>query len=263
MTWPANYLAGLGLIVLGMLLLWLLSLRLRNAAIVDIFWGSGFGLLAWLYFALSAGFLPRKLLVATLVTIWGVRLSVHIWRRNHGRPEDFRYRAWRVQWAGNFAWRSLLQVFMLQGALMWLISAPLLLAQTATAPAALGLLDGLGTLLWLAGFIFEAGGDWQLARFKANPDNAGRIMDSGLWRYTRHPNYFGDALLWWGLYLLAAANPTGVWALGSPLLMTVLLIRVSGVTLLEKSLGQRPKYREYITRTPAFFPWRPRSQTKD
>ena len=260
MTWPAIYLAGLGLIALGMLLLWLLSLRLRNAAIVDIFWGSGFGLLAWLYFALSAGFLPRKLLVATLVTIWGVRLSVHIWRRNHGRPEDFRYRAWRVQWAGNFAWRSLLQVFMLQGALMWLISAPLLLAQTATAPAALGLLDGLGTLLWLAGFIFEAGGDWQLERFKANPDNAGRIMDSGLWRYTRHPNYFGDALLWWGLYLLAAANPTGVWALGSPLLMTVLLIRVSGVTLLEKSLGQRPEYREYIARTPAFFPWRPKRQ---
>jgi len=209
MNWPAIYLAGLGLIALGMLLLWLLSLRLRNAAIVDIFWGSGFGLLAWLYFALSAGFLPRKLLVATLVTIWGVRLSVHIWRRNHGRPEDFRYRAWRVQWAGNFAWRSLLQVFMLQGALMWLISAPLLLAQTATAPAALGLLDGLGTLLWLAGFIFEAGGDWQLERFKANPDNAGRIMDSGLWRYTRHPNYFGDALLWWGLYLLAAASPAG------------------------------------------------------
>ena len=260
MSWPAIYLAGLGLIALGMLLLWLLSLRLRNAAIVDIFWGSGFGLLAWLYFALSAGFLPRKLLVATLVTIWGVRLSVHIWRRNHGRPEDFRYRAWRVQWAGNFAWRSLLQVFMLQGALMWLISAPLLLAQTATAPAALGLLDGLGTLLWLAGFIFEAGGDWQLERFKANPDNAGRIMDSGLWRYTRHPNYFGDALMWWGLYLLAAASPAGVWAIGSPLLMTVLLMRVSGVTLLEKSLGQRPEYREYIARTPAFFPWRPKRQ---
>ena len=258
MSWPAIYLAGLGLIALGMLLLWLLSLHLRNAAIVDIFWGSGFGLLAWLYFALSAGFLPRKLLVATLVTIWGVRLSVHIWRRNHGRPEDFRYRAWRVQWAGNFAWRSLLQVFMLQGALMWLISAPLLLAQTATAPAALGLLDGLGTLLWLAGFIFEAGGDWQLERFKANPDNAGRIMDSGLWRYTRHPNYFGDALLWWGLYLLAAASPAGVWAIGSPLLMKVLLMRVSGVTLLEKSLGQRPEYREYIARTPAFFPWRPK-----
>ena len=241
MTWPAIYLAGLGLIALGMLLLWLLSLRLRNAAIVDIFWGSGFGLLAWLYFALSAGFLPRKLLVATLVTIWGVRLSVHIWRRNHGRPEDFRYRAWRVQWAGNFAWRSLLQVFMLQGALMWLISAPLLLAQTATAPAALGLLDGLGTLLWLAGFIFEAGGDWQLERFKANPDNAGRIMDSGLWRYTRHPNYFGDALLWWGLYLLAAASPAGVWAIGSPLLMTVLLMRVSGVTNILRA--HRPSFR--------------------
>ena len=258
MSWPAIYLAGLGLIALGMLLLWLLSLHLRNAAIVDIFWGSGFGLLAWLYFALSAGFLPRKLLVATLITIWGVRLSVHIWRRNHGRPEDFRYRAWRVQWAGNFAWRSLLQVFMLQGALMWLISAPLLLAQTATAPAALGLLDGLGTLLWLTGFIFEAGGDCQLERFKANPNNAGRIMDSGLWRYTRHPNYFGDALLWWGLYLLAAASPAGIWAIGSPLLMTVLLMRVSGVTLLEKSLGQRPEYREYIARTPAFFPWRPK-----
>ena len=260
MSLPAIYFAGLGMIAGCMLLLWLLSLRLGNAAIVDIFWGCGFVLLAWMYFGLGAGYLPRQLLVAALVTIWGARLSTHIWQRNRSRPEDFRYRAWRLQWAANFAWRSLLQVFMLQGALMWLISAPLLLAQTAIAPAALGPLDGLGTLLWLAGFIFEAGGDWQLERFKANPDNAGRIMDSGLWRYTRHPNYFGDALLWWGLYLPAAASPAGIWAIGSPLLMTVLLIRVSGVTLLEKSLGQRPEYRDYIARTPAFFPWRPKRQ---
>ena len=258
MTWPAIYLAGLGLIALGMLLLWLLSLRLRNAAIVDIFWGCGFVLLAWMYFALGAGYLPRQLLVAALVTIWGARLSTHIWQRNRGRPEDFRYRAWRLQWAGSFVWRSLLQVFLLQGALLWLISAPLLLAIAQTAPAALGRLDALGTLLWLAGFAFEAGGDWQLQRFKANPANNGRVLDSGLWRYTRHPNYFGDALIWWGLYLLAAASPLGAWAIASPLLMTVLLMRVSGVTMLEQTLAQRPAYREYIARTPAFFPWWPK-----
>ena len=257
-TWPAIYLAGLGLIALGMLLLWLLSLRLRNAAIVDIFWGTGFVLLAWMYFALGAGYLPRQLLVAALVTIWGARLSPHIWQRNRGRPEDFRYRAWRLQWGGSFVWRSLLQVFLLQGALLWLISAPLLLAQAQPAPAALGRLDALGTLLWLAGFAFEAGGDWQLQRFKANPANAGRVLDSGLWRYTRHPNYFGDALIWWGLYLLAAASPLGAWAITSPLLMTVLLMRVSGVTMLEQTLAQRPAYREYIARTPAFFPWWPK-----
>lgn len=260
MSQPAIYFAGLGMIAVCMLLLWLLSLRLGNAAIVDIFWGCGFALLVWLYFALGAGFLPRQLLVATLVTIWGARLSLHIWQRNRGRPEDFRYRAWREQWGRNFAWRSLLQVFLLQGALMWLISAPLLLAQTQATPAALGMLDALGTLLWLTGFAFEAGGDWQLQRFKANPANAGRVLDSGLWRYTRHPNYFGDALLWWGLYLLAAASPAGVWAIGSPLLMMVLLMRVSGVTLLEQTLAQRPAYREYIARTPAFFPWWPKRE---
>lgn len=258
MSLPAIYFAGLGMIAVCMLLLWLLSMRLGNAAIVDIFWGCGFGLLAWLYFALGAGLLPRKLLVAVLVTIWGTRLSLHIWQRNRGRPEDFRYRAWREQWARSFAWRSLLQVFLLQGALVWLISAPLLLAQTA--PAAPGMLDALGTLLWLVGFAFEAGGDWQLQRFKANPLNAGRVLDSGLWRYTRHPNYFGDALIWWGLFLLGAGGPLGGWAIGSPLLMTVLLMRVSGVTLLEQTLAQRPAYREYIARTPAFFPWWPKRE---
>ena len=258
MSLPAIYFAGLGMIAACMLLLWLLSLRLGNAAIVDIFWGCGFGLLAWLYFALSAGLLSRKLLVAALVTIWAARLSLHIWQRNRGRPEDFRYRAWREQWARSFAWRSLLQVFLLQGALMWLISAPLLLAQTQAASAALGMLDALGTLLWLFGFAFEAGGDWQLLRFKANPANAGRVLDSGLWRYTRHPNYFGDALIWWGLFLLGAGGPLGRWTIGSPLLMTVLLVRVSGVSLLEKTLGQRSAYREYIARTPAFFPWWPK-----
>ena len=247
MSLPAIYFAGLGMIAGCML--WLLSLSLGNAAIVDNFWGCSFVLLAWMYFALGAGYLPRQLLVAALVTIWGARLSTHIWQRNRGRPEDFRYRAWRLQWAGSFVWRSLLQVFLLQGALLWLISAPLLLAQAQPAPAALGRLGALGTLLWLEGFAFEAGGNWQPQRFKAKPANAGRVLDSGLWRYTRHRIYFGDAIIWWGLYLLAAA---------SPLLMTVLLMRIFGVTLLEQTLAQHPAYREYIARTPAFFPWWPK-----
>ncbi|MBM3121529.1 MAG: DUF1295 domain-containing protein [Chloroflexi bacterium] len=249
-----------GGVVLGlMILLWLLSLALRNASIVDIFWGTGFVIVAWAAFLFTPdGFLPRKLLLAALVTIWGLRLSIHILRRNWGKPEDFRYAAWRQESGRSWWWFSFFKVFLLQGVLLWIISTPLVAAQFSPAPARLGLLDVLGVLLWAFGFYFEAAGDAQLERFKSNPANKGKLLTTGVWHYTRHPNYFGDAAQWWG-YFLIAAGAGGWWTVFSPVLMTLLLVRVSGVALLEKTLIEtKPGYREYAQTTSAFVPWFPR-----
>jgi steroid 5-alpha reductase family enzyme len=248
-----------GLVTLGLMTaLWLVSLLLKNSSIVDIFWGTGFVILAWVYFVLSPdGFMTRKLLLAILVTLWGLRLSLYILYRNRGKPEDFRYQKWRRESGGRWWWKSFFQVFVLQGVLMWIISAPLLAAQTSLLPGRLTALDILGAMLWAIGFSFETAGDLQLARFKANPVNKGKVMDRGVWQYTRHPNYFGDAAQWWGYFLIAAAAG-GWWTIFSPILMTIMLMRVSGVTLLEKTLETRPGYKEYIERTSAFIPWFPR-----
>ncbi len=237
--------------------LWLISLALKDSSIVDIFWGTGFVIVTWFFFALTPeGLLTRKWLLAGLVTIWGVRLSVHILVRNWGKGEDFRYRAWREAAGRNWWWRSYFKVFLLQGVILWLLSTPLLAGMLSEKP--LGALDFLGILLWLTGFLFEAIGDWQLVRFKADPANKGKVLESGLWRYSRHPNYFGEAVLWWGYFAIAAA--TGAyWTIYSPLLMTYLLLRVSGVAMLERTLLQaKPGYAEYIRRTNAFVPWFPR-----
>lgn len=252
------YLIEAGVILGLMLLLWLLSLILKNASIVDIFWGTGFVIADWVYFALTPeGYLPRKLLISALVTIWGLRLSLHILRRNWGKPEDFRYQKWRNENGRKWWWLSFFQVFLLQGALMWIISAPLLAAQLGSYPQHLSVFDFLGALLWLVGFFFEVVGDYQLARFKANKENKGKVMNTGVWRYTRHPNYFGDSAQWWGYYLVAA-GAGGWWTIFSPILMTLFLLRVSGVTLLEKTMQSRPGYKEYIETTSAFIPWFPR-----
>ncbi len=250
-----------GLAILAfMVVLWLVSLRLKDASIVDIFWGPGFVLAVWLYFAAAPdGYAPRKLLAAVLTTIWGLRLGGYLAWRNLGRGEDFRYRAWREAHGPKWWWHSLFKVFLLQGAVMWLISAPLALAQFSSEPAAGTALDALGAALWGIGLFFEAVGDWQLARFKADPANQGQVMDRGLWRFTRHPNYFGDALVWWGLFLLAASAPWGWLTAVSPAVMTLLLRRISGVTMLERSLSRtKPQYADYIRTTSAFFPRPPR-----
>lgn len=258
MSFFTVYWIGLAVILGIMIVLWLVSLRLNNSSIVDIFWGTGFVIANWMYFALTPdGFLPRKLLIGVLVTIWGLRLSIHILLRNWGKPEDFRYQKWRKEAGSKWWWQSFLRVFLLQGVLLWIISAPLLAAQRGIQPAALTAIDFLGVAVWLVGFYFEAAGDLQLARFKANPANKGKILDSGVWKYTRHPNYFGDSAQWWGYYLIAAAAG-GWWTIFSPLLMTLFLLRVSGVALLEKTLETRPGYQEYIQRTSAFLPRLPR-----
>lgn len=252
----------LGLIILGLMsLLWLVSLALKNSSIVDIFWGSGFVITAWAAFLLTPqGYEGRKWLIAILVTLWGLRLTLHILTRNWGKPEDFRYQVWRKEAGAAWWWRSFFKVFLLQGILMWVISTPLLAAQVSAQPAKLTWLDSLAIPLWLMGFFFEAVGDWQLRRFIANPANKGKVLQTGVWRYTRHPNYFGDATQWWAYYLIALAAG-GWWTIFSPAIMTFLLTRVSGVTLLEKSLKEeKPGYKEYAERTSSFIPWFPKKE---
>ena len=246
------YLEGLAGMLAAALLTWVVSVFKHNVAIVDSLWSLLLLLAAAIYAAAAPAPGPRAVLVLTLVAAWSLRLFAHITRRNWGHEEDRRYRAIRARNEPNFAFKSVYLVFVLQAGFAWLISVPLLGAISSTGP--LGALDLGGAALWLLGMVFEAGGEWQLARFKADPGNRDRVMDRGLWRYTRHPNYFGDFCVWWGLYLIAVSAGAW-WSLPGPLLMSVLLMRVSGVTLLEQDIGERrPGYADYIRRTNAFFP---------
>lgn len=242
------------------LLTWIPSVALRNVTIVDTLWPVLFVIAAWSYVgAVNAPADDRTVLTLALVSLWALRLAVHLGVRTwmHGE-EDRRYVAIRQRNEPGFTWKSVYLVFGLQAGLAWLISLPLLGAIAGT-DRPLGWLDAFGVLLWLTGWIFEAVGDWQLQRFKADPANAGRVMDRGLWRYTRHPNYFGDFCIWWGLYLIALSAGAW-WSFIGPALMSFLLLRVSGVALLEQDIGERrPEYARYVRRTNAFFPGRPRN----
>jgi steroid 5-alpha reductase family enzyme len=246
-------------IVALMLLTWIISVICANASIVDIVWGLGFVVVAWtVRWRVDEGLEARQWLLVAMTSVWGLRLAGYLFWRNHGNGEDFRYRAMRKHWGPNFRWISLVTVFGVQGLLMWVVSLPVQLGQTDDTPD-LGPLAWIGVAVWLIGLCFEVVGDAQLARFKANPGNAGIVMDTGLWRYTRHPNYFGDACVWWGIALVAAETGTGAWGLIGALVMTVLLRRVSGVTLLEKSLvKRRAGYVEYVAQTSPFIPRPPR-----
>ena len=238
------------------LLVWVIATVRRNAGLVDIFWSGFFLAGAAVYAAVSPLFEARALLVLLLVAVWSLRLSVYLAARNWNAPEDHRYRAIRERNEPGFAWNSIYLVFGLQAVLAWLISAPIAASIASAAP--IGALDAIGAVLTVFGITFETFADAQLARFKAKPANAGRVMDSGLWRYTRHPNYFGEFCVWWGLYAIALAAGAW-WTVFSPVLMTVLLLKVSGVALLEKDIGERrPAYRDYVARTNAFFPGPPR-----
>ena len=252
----SDYLLGLGVAVAAAFLTWLLSLHKRDVSIVDSLWPLLFILLAVVYAAAAPGRGPRALLALGLVTAWGLRLSIFITWRNWGHEEDRRYQAIRARNQPNFGLKSLYLVFVLQALLAWIISLPLHAA--ISRGGSLSIADVLGSALWLLGFVFEAVGDWQLAHFKRDPAHRGRVMDRGFWRFTRHPNYFGDFCVWWGLYVVAL-GAGGWWSIVGPLLMSVLLLRVSGVTLLEKDIAERrPEYADYRRRTNAFFPGRPK-----
>ena len=246
-----------------MLALWAISIPLRNASIVDLFWGPGFAIVAAVTLLVVDGYAPRQWLLLAMTAIWGLRLGIYLSIRNIGHGEDSRYAAWRKRvedQGGSFTWHSLTWVFLLQGALILVVSLPVQIGQLAAEPARLGVLAWIGAAVWLVGFLFEAVSDWQLRRFKADPANRGKVLDTGLWRYTRHPNYFGNACLWWGIWIAACDAPAAAWTIIGPVVMTFFLLRVSGVTLLEDSLKKtKPQYAEYIRRTSSFIPLPPKN----
>jgi len=252
MTW--NLTAVTAMMIVG----WIVSLIYRNVTIVDSLWGLGFVLIAWLTFILSNGFWVRNFLIALLVTAWGLRLSLYLSWRNWGKGEDPRYGGWRKKAGDRFWLVSLFKVFILQALFLWVISISLQMGQLAPRPDRLTWVDGLGIFVWVTGFIFESAGDWQLARFKSDPLNKGRVMTRGLWAYTRHPNYFGEFLVWWGFFLITLSTPNSWWTILSPILVTAVLLKMTGIPLTEKGLIEsRPGYSEYIKRTSAFVPWLP------
>ncbi len=249
------------LLFLDMVCVFVFALFIKNNGIIDIAYGLAFVLVAatTLY---NFGEYPLGAVATTLVSVWALRLAIRIHERNRGRGEDFRYAAWRNSWTW-FKTRSFFQIFMLQGSIVWLISAPVVLANSYPAPF-LAPLSMVGLVVWLVGFYFEAVGDYQLDRFIKNPANKGQLMQSGLWSITRHPNYFGEATMWWGLWLvvLPAVLPFGwdivllSWLI-SPALITFLLLKVSGVPMLEAAMQQKPGWAEYAKRVSVFVPWIP------
>jgi steroid 5-alpha reductase family enzyme len=246
---------GLAASVAAFSALWLVSLALRDASIVDVFWGLGFVVVSF-YYLMTGSTTPtdRGWLVMLLTVVWGLRLSIHIGIRNAGSGEDFRYRKWRAEAGPSFWWISYFKVFLLQAVVLWVVSSPVMFAQRDGGFVAWSVLDAIGLALWGVGFLFEAISDWQLKRFKKDPANEGQVMRSGLWSLSRHPNYFGEALLWWGIGLLAL--PMGGWhSFLGPLLMTFLLVKVSGVAMLDAALEERRRgYTDYVRSTPAFLP---------
>ena len=252
---------GLAAILVLFTVLWVVSLRLENSSIVDVAWGPGIlaiGLTYYLtgpsfYFASADGFVLRPHLTLALVALWAFRLASHLYARMRLLGEDFRYVGWRDRYEGHWWWISFFKVFLLQGFLAWVVSLPLYFAVVSMAPRALTFFDYLGILLFVAGLGIESVADEHLRRFRANRANKGKVLDKGLWKYSRHPNYFGESLVWWGFGLICLATG-GLPGLLGPLVMTYLLIYVSGVALLESTLIEKAGYIQYVGRTPAFLP---------
>jgi len=234
-----------------------LALWLKDNSIVDVAYGLAFVLTCSSAFLVYGDGHARQWLVVSLITIWGLRLACHIFLRKQGEGEDFRYRQWREEWGETFIWRSFLQIFMLQGTVIFVVALPALLVINSSG-GRLDALDIAGIVIWLIGFGFETIGDWQLLCFKRKAENRGKIIQSGLWRYTRHPNYFGEAVLWWGLFLIAVKAPYGAVAILSPLLIDFLLLKVSGIPMLEAKYQGNHEFSAYKERTNALIPWFPK-----
>jgi len=256
------YLVNLVVILAAMVPVWVLSVFKRDAGIADIFWGAGFLLVAWITFHFGEGYWVRKWVVVAAVSLWGTRLSLHIALRNRGAGEDRRYRAMRERHGNRFWWVSFFSVFMLQGTLLWIISLPVQAAVGSPHPRQPVVQDFVGLGVWLVGFLWEAVADWQLACFKSDPANRSKVMRRGLWAWSRHPNYFGEALVWWGIFIIATADPRNLWTIIGPMTISVLLLKVSGVALTEKTISERrPDYDDYMKTTNAFFPGPPRRRS--
>jgi steroid 5-alpha reductase family enzyme len=226
----------------------------KDNSIIDPWWGVGFALIALVTFIAAGLYLPRHILITAMTCIWAMRISVHLLRRNRGKPEDARYAKWREQWGDTVVWRSYLQVFMLQGLFMLIIALPIIVVNTSTDPG-LTRFDFVGFLIWLLGIGMEALADYQLNIYLSNPAHRGRIMQEGLWRYSRHPNYVGEMLIWWGMWVIAVQVPYGLLALISPLTITLLLRFVSGVPLAEEQMKKLAEYADYARTTNIFIPW--------
>jgi steroid 5-alpha reductase family enzyme len=249
--------AGLQAIVLLMLLLWLVSVYLQNVSIIDLFWGPAIATGATAYWLSAADPGARATLVLVFAWLWALRLGIYLTGRNFGKPEDRRYADMRRRHDPGFWLKSLLLVFALQAVLAWIVGLPLFGAIHSAEP--LVLLDYLGAAIFLFGWIWESIADWQLARFLRTRTNQDAVLDYGVWRYSRHPNYFGEFTLWWGLWLIAVAGGAW-WTIVGPLLLSFFLLKVSGVAMLEKDIAERrPAYREYIRKTSAFIPRPPRA----
>ena len=235
----------------------IVSIILKRNDIADIAWGLGYILLA-VYYWMTTETSARAIILYLLIFIWGIRLAVHIYKRNKGKKEDFRYLNWRKQWGRFFYVRSFFQVYLLQGFLLLMIVCPLTIVSSYTQTN-INVLDYIGILIWLIGFYFEVVSDQQLFHFTRNPENKGKIIQHGLWKYSRHPNYFGEVTMWWGVFLIAYNSFNGMYALISPVLITLLILFVSGVPMLEKKYESNPEYQDYKKRTSKFFPMPPKN----
>jgi steroid 5-alpha reductase family enzyme len=253
-----NYFLTLGLVLFVYMSFWfIVSLVKKRNDIADVAWGLGFVLLAWVSFFLVGHSSFRGLIICILVSIWGLRLAWHIYNRNTGKMEDYRYLAWRKEWGKWFYIRSYLQVYILQGVLLFLIVLPVLIINKNIGQD-INILDIFGILVWIVGFSFESIGDKQLSKFISNPVNKGKIMQNGLWKYTRHPNYFGEVTQWWGIWFVALSVPFGLLSIIGPITINILILKVSGIPLLEKKMEESPEFAKYKKRTSKFIPLPPK-----
>lgn len=257
-----NYYITLTLLLFGYMNLWfVISLIKKRNDVADVAWGLGFVLMTWTSFFLSSVFDIRGLIMSILVSVWGLRLAWHIYRRNKGKAEDYRYLSWRKEWGKWFFLRSYAQVYLLQGFLLFLIIFPVLIVNE-TVGSSLGWIDLIGGIIWGVGFYFEAVGDAQLAKFIKDPLNKGKLMKSGLWSYTRHPNYFGEVTQWWGLWIIALSVSNGWLGIIGPITITFLILKVSGIPMLEKKMERNPEFAKYKQRVSLFIPLPPRIISK-
>jgi steroid 5-alpha reductase family enzyme len=254
----SHYLILILLLFAYMNVWFIVSVLKKRNDVADEAWGLGFVFVAWTALFVFDVFTLRGVLVDILVSIWGLRLSWHIYKRHRGKGEDYRYLAWRTEWGRWFYLRSYLQIYLLQGFLLFLIVLPVI-HSNASVFTGLYPFDLLGIAVWLIGFCFEAVGDAQLARFITNPENKGKLMQEGLWAYSRHPNYFGEVTQWWGLWIIAISAHGGIFTVIGPLTITFLILKVSGVPLLEKKMEENPQFEEYKRKTSMFFPLPPRT----
>jgi len=240
---------------------WLYSLVKNNVTIADSLWGLGFVLIAWITFFQSEGFLFRKILITTLVTLWGFRLFIHITKRNRGKGEDPRYTEWRNEYGDKFKFVSLFKVFMVQALFLWIIALSMQAGELSQTPDYITLFDITGLIIWTSGFLIESFADYQLASFLKNPDNKGKVMNKKLWRYSRHPNYFGESAMWWGIFIIALSVPYGFITVISPAVITYTLLKITGVTLMEETIFKdNPEYKKYVEKTSSFIPWFPKDR---